>query len=129
MGHHFDPGALLATSYLLPGGMRVRLRLLAASDAERVRHLLAGAGQEPSDLELLRLTRFDPRRRLVLCATALIDGTDQLVGLGAIELGPRDGEPVPETVAVHPRAPDGLAQLISGALVGRARALARRHAA
>ena len=129
MANSFDPGALLGASYELPGGTRVRLRLLAASDFERVRSLLerAGHGGE-ADLKAARLVRFDPRHRLVLCATALIERSEELVGVGAIDL---DDAPLlaPDTLVVAAEFIPALRELLAGALVGRAQSLARRRAA
>src|SRR5436190_19974542 len=118
MADDLDPGALLARTYELPSRQRVRLRLARRSDLSGLRALLAQRGIEPSALELERLVRYDPRRRLVLCATAPIDGTEAVVGVGAIELGsPR---PEPDTIVVDERVTEGLPELLKAALVGRA---------
>lgn len=129
MVHSFDPGALLGSSYELSDGTRVRLRLLAASDFERVRGLLKRAGHDDeADLKAARLVRFDPRHRLVMCATALIDRNEELIGVGAIDL---DDTPVfaPDTLVVAAEFIPAVRELLAGALVGRAEALARRRAA
>jgi hypothetical protein len=129
MVQSFDPGALLGASYQLEDGTRVRLRLVAASDFERVRRLLEQAGHDgEADLRAARLTRFDPRRRLVVCASALIDRSEELIGVGAIDL---DQAPVfaPDTLVVAAEFIPAVRELLSGALVGRAQALARRRAA
>jgi len=143
----FDPGALLARSYVLPRGPRVCLRLVRARDREGVRRLFERQGLDPDELELARLTRVDPRRRLVICATALIGSAETVVGIGAIGLldGERaraaeveaEAEAGPELVLVDEHATEGLRELLSEALVGRAQALthgrtmarARRRAA
>jgi hypothetical protein len=120
----FDPGALLARTYPLPGGPRVRLRLPQSSDADEIQAL---ASRRLTDLELARLLRFDPRQRLVICATALIDGSDRVVGVGAIDLDRvQDG---PEVVTSDRASLEGLGDLLRKALVGRARALLRARAA
>jgi hypothetical protein len=128
MVYGFDPGALLARSYALPRGPRVCLRLARVRDLPSVRALLRRQGIEPDELELARLMRSDPRRRLVICATALIDSAETVVGIGAIEL---DGESdlLPSRLLVDDQITDGLAPLLCEALVGRARALVRARAA
>jgi hypothetical protein len=118
MADDLDTGALLARTYELPNRQRVRLRLARRSDLPGLRGLLAQRGIEPSALELERLVRYHPRRRLVLCATAPIDGTEAVVGVGAVELGtPR---PEPDTIVVDERVTEGLPELLNAALVGRA---------
>jgi hypothetical protein len=113
-----DTGALLARTYDLPSGPRVRLRLARRSDRRGLEALLAQRGLEPSTLEIERLVRYDPRRRIVICATAPIAGTETIVGVGAIE---RDGEDAePDTVVVDERLTEGLGELLGAALVGRA---------
>lgn len=126
----FDPGALLGASYQLPDGARVRLRMVAPSDRPRILGLLEASGLSGHELAAGRLLRFDPRRQAVVCATMLIDGAEAMVGLGAIDLD-RDGRKPshPDPLVIHPAAPAGLQDLLAGALVGRARALARGRAA
>jgi cytosine/adenosine deaminase-related metal-dependent hydrolase len=116
-----DPGALLARSYPLPDGGRVRLRLLRRSDAAAVRVLLATAWAVPDDLELLRLLRFDPRRRLAIAAVSL--RAETLLGAGAIDLAPGAE---PDLIVVDPDHGAALEELIAGVLRARAR---RRRAA
>jgi N-acetylglutamate synthase-like GNAT family acetyltransferase len=125
MSEPIDTGALLTRTYELPAGPRVRLRLARRSDLPALRALLAQRGVEATDLELERLVRYDPMRRAVVCATAPVDGTELLVGVGAISL--EDGAE-PDTVVVDERLTDGLGELLCRALVGRARARARRVA-
>ncbi|HSO97954.1 MAG TPA: hypothetical protein VLP43_03310 [Solirubrobacteraceae bacterium] len=120
----FDPGALLARTYRLPRGPRVRLRLPQSSDAGEIQAL--GAARL-TELELARLRRFDPRQRLVICATALIDGSARIVGVGAIDLDrPQDG---PAVLTSDRESLEGLDELLREALIGRARALVRTRAA
>jgi hypothetical protein len=121
----FDPGALLARTYLLPRGPRVRLRLARAGDEPAIRALAGEHGVEADSLELERLLRFD-RSRIVICATALVGAGEALVGFGAIELEPW-AEPHP--VLVDERSTDGLRDLLGAALTGRADAITRRRAA
>ena len=122
----FDPGALLARTYVLPRGPRVRLRLARASDEPAIRALAGEHGVEADSLELERLLRFD-RGRIVICAAALVGAEEVLVGFGAIELEPSWAEPGP--VLVDERSTDGLRDLLGAALTGRADAITRRRAA
>ncbi len=87
--------------------------------------LLARRGLHASDLELSRLLAFDPLRRVVLCALAPIDGSETLVGIGAIDLA-EDAEP--DTLVVDERLAVGLSRLLGEALTARARAHGRRVA-
>jgi hypothetical protein len=112
-----DAGALLSRTYELPAGPRVRLRLARRSDLPGLRALLEQRGVEASALALERLVRYDPRRRLVLCATAPLGGTEAIVGVGAIEL---DERLEPDTVVVDERVTAGLPELLAGALGGLA---------
>jgi hypothetical protein len=127
MNSAFDPGALLARSYVLPRGPRVCLRLARIRDQTSIGELLERQGFAPDELDLARLVRFDPRRRLVICATALIETAESVVGVGVIDLEQDDRAPA--LLVVDDLATDGLAQLLSDALVGRALALARGRAA
>src|SRR3954453_3065634 len=125
MTESLDTGALLSRTYALPSGPRVRLRYARRSDVPGLRALLEHHGAEPSDLELSRLVRYDPQHRAVICAPAPIGGTEMIVGFGAIEL---QAEAPPEMLVVDESLTDGLAALLAAALVGRARAHARRVA-
>jgi hypothetical protein len=124
----FDPGALLARSYTLPRGPRVCLRLARTRDACGIADLLWSHGQQPDELELARLIRFDPRRQIVIVATALVDSRETVVGVGAIELdqGPHL---LPSFVLVDEHLTEGLGELLTAALVGRAQLLSRDRAA
>jgi hypothetical protein len=122
--HMFDPGAMLSRTYALPDGPRVRLRLPQARDAADVRLL---GDPPPTDLELTALLRHDPRRRLVICATALVGGREAVVGIGAIDL---DGEAAePAVLRADPAGGEALPELIGEALVGRARTMGKLRAA
>lgn len=121
----FDPGALLGTSFALGDGLRVRLRLARSSDSALIRALVARAETRPEDLELARLVQFDPRRRVVICATGLIDGSETLVGVGAVELDGSD----PEVLIVDAAHDEPLSELLTAALAGRAGAAADARAA
>jgi hypothetical protein len=126
----FDPGALLAHLYSLPRGPQVRLRLPRPTDAGAVRELFDRAGLELPELELARLTRVDPRSRIVICATALVDGRERVVGIGAIELPSRDQAAAePDRLVVDAELTEGLDELLRSALLGRAQAITRARAA
>ena len=129
MSASFDPGALLGASFTLDDGKRVRLRMARTSDAPAMRGLLASTtdGAHPIDLELGRLVHFDPRRRCVLAATALVEGRETLVGFGSIALD--GGHRLPDVLVVDPAAPSGLGAFLTDALTGRAEAIARDRAA
>jgi hypothetical protein len=123
----FDPGALMARYYLLPEGLRVCLRLARQRDEAGVARLFWLCGREPDELALARLLRFDPGR-VSICATALVEGVQTVVGIGTIELTP--GAPAaPELVLVDESAGPGLEELLSDALRGRAEALGRYRVA
>jgi hypothetical protein len=125
MTDSLDTGALLSRTYELPAGPRVRLRYARRSDVPGLRALLEQHDVEPTDLELSRLVRYDPQHRVVICASAQVGGTETIVGFGAIEL---QAQAPPETLVVDEALTDGLADLLASALVGRARAHARRVA-
>lgn len=127
MSPSFDPGALLARSYMLEGDVRVTLRLARVRDLDAVADLFAREDHGLSRLELARLLRSHPRERLMLCATALISGRPAVVGFGTIRLG-HDGVSPTLVVADNARAP-GLAALLAEALLGRASALNRAREA
>ena len=125
MAQPVDTGALLARSFALPYGPRVRLRLARRSDLPAIRGLLERRGVPASELSLDRLVRYDPWRRVVMCASALVGGTETIVGIGAIELA-HGAEP--DTLVVDERLTEGLGELLGAALVRRAQTHAR-HAA
>ena len=114
----FDPGALLARSYPLPTGERVRLRLLRTSDAAAVRQLLVEAGAVPDELEVRRLLSFDPRDRIAIAAVTPRPRGEALLGAGAIDLIPGAD---PDAIVVDPSCGDALEDLLSSALRARAR--------
>jgi hypothetical protein len=121
----FDPGALLARTYPLPRGPRVRLRLARPGDEASMRALAAEHRLELDPLVLERLLRFD-RGRIVICATALMGAEEAFVGFGAIELEPGAE---PEPVLADEQLTDGLGELLRAALSGRAGAITRFRAA
>jgi hypothetical protein len=115
----------LRRTFPLAGGPRVRLRLARRSDSERVRALLEARGVAASELEILGLLTYDPARRFVLCAFAPLDGAETLVGIGAIDLEPGAD---PDTLVVDEELTEGLAAVLGGMLLERARSHGRRAA-
>jgi hypothetical protein len=105
----------------------VCLRLVRSRDAAGIRELCERQRAPLGELELARLLSFDLATQLVLCATALIDSVDTVVGVGAIAL---DGPPAraPSLVIVDEAVTEGLAPLLSDALIGHA-AFVRARAA
>jgi hypothetical protein len=106
----------------------VCLRLARARDLSRIRALAERQGVDLDQLTLTRLVRADPREQVVICATALIDGLETMLGVGSIDLG-QGLEPEPALLIVDIGAAEGLDELLTDALVGRARALDRARAA
>jgi GNAT superfamily N-acetyltransferase len=92
-----DPGTLLSTTHRA-GELSVRLRLARPSDALPVRAFLEGLSPETRQRRFLaampqisgavvrHFTFFDPRQRLVVAATAPIDGHETIVGLADVAL-------------------------------------------
>jgi hypothetical protein len=120
MASRHDPGALLARYHPLPRGPRVCLRLVRRRDLRGIADLYARVGMPVHELSLARLVSFDPRSRVVLCATALIDSWETILGVGAIEL---ERPTKPTLVVVDEHETEGLFELLSGALVSHATAV------
>lgn len=72
-------------STTLANGLRVHLRLPHRLDAARLRGLVERAGLPADDLTIARTLRFDPRGRVAVVATALVDRGELLVGIGVID--------------------------------------------
>jgi hypothetical protein len=123
----FNRAPLLGESYKLDDHLRVRLRMARSSDIVPIRALVA---RRPAarDLELTSLVQFDPRRRCVICATALIDSTETLVGVGAIDVDV-DSTAEPDTLLVADEHGEQITGLLAGALTARAAEAARARAA
>ena len=115
------PRSLDATT-TLPGGLHVRLRLPHAADREALHALHARIGLAADGLELARFLRFDPCTRVVVCATAWLDGGSQVVGYGAIA----HGAPEPDLLVVDEALAPGLRAVLRDVLCG---GTARRRAA
>lgn len=96
----------------------MRLRMVQSRDGTAIRALLADEGLAFDELELARLLRFDPRRRAVICASTLVGIREEVIGLGAIDLGARS----PDLVVVDAERGGALRDLLTGALCGRAEA-------
>jgi hypothetical protein len=105
----------MARIHTLPGGRRVRLRLARARDEESLRGLLRRCRPSHDGVEAERLTRFDPRSAVVICATELVDSSQEVVGVGAVDL---DGAEPPDVVVDEGQG-DELAELLKRALDGR----------
>ena len=121
----FQSGALLAQSYPLERGPRVRLRLAQGRDREEIAALFALNGLEPDRPEVAKLLRSGPRDRIVICATALIGSTETIVGVGAIEVGAAE----PDILLADTMLTSGLPELLTSALRSRSDAISRRLAA
>ena len=120
MAEHHSAGALLAQYHPLPRGPRVCLRLARRRDLAGISDLYARLGLPVHQLSLARLVTFDLLSQLVLCATALIDSTETILGVGAIEL---DRPTEPTLVMVDDAETEGLAELLASALVIHATAV------
>jgi hypothetical protein len=116
---------LLVHYHPLPRGPRVRLRLAQSRDLAGIRELLERTGVLLEELELARMVRSDPRRRVIICATALLDSAERVIGVGALDVEAA----APELLIVDRELTDGLDELLSEALLERARAIAKARAA
>jgi hypothetical protein len=114
-----DPGALLATTHDA-GGLRVKLRLARPSDALRLRGFLESHAPRLAS-RAREFTLYDPRERLVVVATAPLEGVEEIVGLADLR-APAVRRPL---VVVDDRAPSHavrrLLRQAAGALGGRLR--------
>jgi hypothetical protein len=121
----------MARYYLLPRGPRVCLRLARVRDLAGIEDLFMRQGLFPSQIELARLVRSDPRKQVVIAAVALVDSTERILGVGAMEVAELDGgtNPEPVLLLVDDELTDGLEELLRNALTARARTVARARAA
>jgi hypothetical protein len=114
-----DPGALLATTHDADG-LRVKLRLARPSDALRLRGFLESHAPRLAS-HARRFTFYDPRRRLVVLATAPLEGGEEIVGLADLR-GPEPRDPM---VVVDDRTPSHAVKRLlvqaAGALSARLR--------
>ncbi len=102
------------------------LRLVRRRDLAAIADLYDRQGIAGHELSLARLVSFDLLSMLVLCATALIHSRETVLGVGAVEL---DRPTEPTLVVVDEHETDGLDELLAGALVAHATALANARAA
>src|SRR5258708_7739610 len=130
MASNVNPSPFLGQSFPLADGLRVRLRLARATDVAAIAELFSRRGQSVTvdELEAGRVVQFDPRRRYVVCATALIDSAERLVGVGAIDLDRHEvGEP--DLLIFDPSVGGPVGELLWDALLGAAEVTARDRAA
>jgi hypothetical protein len=80
------------------------------------------------ELDPTPLVQFDPRRRCVICATALIDSAETLVGVGAIDID-GDATAEPDTLLVSDERAEEIAELLAATLTARAAEAAHARAA
>ena len=91
-----DSGTLLATTHRLEGGAQVRLRLTRPTDAPLARDFLERLSPETRQRRFLtpmptvpeaavdHFTFYDPRERLVIAATTLREGGEEMIGVGDV---------------------------------------------
>jgi len=108
----------LRRTFPVPGGPPVRLRLAGPSDRTQIGALLARRGVHADELDVRRLLAFDPSRRHVLCALALLDGSEVLAGVGAIDFG----QASPDVLVIDERFSPGLGDVLGRVLIERSRA-------
>jgi hypothetical protein len=125
MADSLDNAPLMAQTYPLPRGPRVRLRLARGRDQASIRELLEHCWVDHHQLDVGGLVRSDPRERAVICATTLLDSGEALVGVGSMRV---DGAQL-ELLCVDQRLTDGLGDLLIRALRGRVNAVSRPRAA
>ncbi len=101
----------------------MRLRLAQNRDAGAIAQLLAD--RRPSNLDVARVVRADPRQRVTICATALLSASETVVGVGSIEVGMTE----PDLLAVDSELTTGLQPLLIDTLLRRAQGIAERPAA
>jgi hypothetical protein len=89
-------------------------------DAEAITAFLERQGLTVDELELARMLRFDPRCRAVICASALIEGRESIVAVGAIDLDAH----TPDIILAERDQAEHLGELLSTALCSRARSRA-----
>jgi hypothetical protein len=121
----------MARYHILPRGPRVCLRLARVRDLAGIEDLFMRQGLFPSQIELARLVRSDPRKEVVIAAVALVDSTERILGVGGIQVAQEDGGegPEPSLVLVDDELTDGLQELLRNALTARSRTWAHARAA
>ncbi len=111
----------LDTSTTLPNGLHVRVRLPHASDRPGLHALHARLGVAAEELDLARALRFDPRTRVVVCATAFLDGAERHLAYAGMEVGAER----PDLLVADETSAPGIGATLERALGGHA---ARRAA-
>ncbi len=123
----------MARYYVLPRGPRVCLRLARVRDLAGIEDLFMRQGLFPSQIELARLVRSDPRREVVITAVALVEATERILGVGVIQVdaivADWGTDPEPSLLLVDHELTAGLEELLRDALTARARTLAHARAA
>jgi hypothetical protein len=101
----------LGRSHVLPSGVRVLLRPPRPGDFGPLAALHTRLGLSVADLELRRLLRVDPGRRLAITATARTGGSETMVGFAAAD----HGGP-PDALLADERNAPGIGRLLHRAL-------------
>lgn len=114
----------MAARFALPDGPAARLRLARPSDRRGVHALLRRRGIEPSEVEVQRLLRHDPRGRSVICALVWTGREEVLAGIGAIDTGADE----PDAIVADEDVAPGVGELLWHALRDRAARAGRRSA-
>ena len=99
----------------LSSGTSIRVRLAHASDVPRLVELIERLGLEADDLELARALRVDPRDRVAMVAAALVDRSEELVGLALMH---RFAE-APDLVLADEALAPGVLEALEAAVRGR----------
>ena len=92
------PASILTAAHELKDGTSARVRLTRPSDEPRVRvfletlsepsryrRFMSGLSEVPDSI-VSHFTFYEPRERLMLAATAPVDGTEAIIGLADIAL-------------------------------------------
>ena len=119
LDHH---AAAAGHAVTLTDGTPVAVRRVRLRDLDALRAIAVRAGVVCEEFELARLVRSDPGDRLVLCAAAMRDGTEAVLGVGVIELS--GITTMPSLILVDPVYGQPLAVLLADALIDRARTAA-----
>jgi hypothetical protein len=107
---------LLSTT-TLPGGLRVRIRLPQRADRTGLIDLSVRLGAPLDEVAARRALTFDPRRRMVMCATGWLGGSETLLGVGTVDRGAA----VCEIVLADEESAPGVSALLASALTDWAR--------
>src|SRR5947208_15830166 len=84
--HELDDGSSVRLRLTRPSDeSRVREFLVTLSEPSRYRRFLSGMQEVPESV-VSHFTFYEPRERLMLAATAPVDGTETIVGLADVAL-------------------------------------------